>query len=296
MSSNLIRSTNFIVVLDVVEVIKKLRIAKTHIETYMDSPPIDEKLAMEKDPSLKNILKYARYYNKSITELLMSDIYKYSDANKFFGDRGLSLSIFNSIIANKAAYVNCAIPAWYLGMGGKTYVPDENFHRDFLKVNLDGVQFRHLPKNETGYIQFPKPFISDEGVKISGGYYFCGDYQGTYNKEWFEGAENTPNAKKFKKSIILSWEGDEPEGTLDSLSQKSQNFIHITVPEDESLEIQTEMVNLDNVNYSSSNGREITVIADAYKEVPRLFFKYMVYIKSGNPDIRKHRNKFTFGE
>jgi len=271
-----------------------MRIPQTYIEKYMSAPQVPENLAIMDSHNYKTLVKYSKYYNRITTEAFLANLDSWKEAIAFYKSKGLTTTIIKEVIGNKSAYLNCALPSTYIRLGGKTYLPDSQFHRDFLKVKLDDVQFHHLPSEGIGYIQFPTPITDDSGVIVHGGFYYCGDYLQVHCDNWFSDELIKRNeANEFKNSIILLWEGIEPDSTKDR-PKISQNFIHIDVPKDPTSTLKSKMKDLDNVDYCAEGGKRITVVKDAYKEVPKLLFKYMVYLKSGDPDIRHFRNTLSY--
>lgn len=148
---------------------------------------------------------------------------------------------------------------------GHIYLVSKDFFDVFKETGLANVQFKHLPQDQAGYVELPYPIIDSDGDTLSG-FYFANRLHPGYRR------------------LTVGWENDcgacgafhfaveDNESGMDLIMEEKFNAsgkeVHFTMP--------------------GFGPREEK---SSYKPHMAVMINLLVYLASGQPDLRQFRNE-----
>ena len=177
------------------------------------------------------------------------------------------------------------IAPYYRTSEKSIYVIQKEFFERFSSVNLDCLQYRHIPKKMVGFVQLPIP-ISDGEDLFDWFHFFCGDGKEIWN-EVFGPTPGFVNPYPTDGNIVGM-------GYMDVTGRMS-SYVWLYRPLDENMLIRDSFKNTPSVVL---NGRtlehERQIEADGYKPHVAMLYNLLAYLQSGSPDIRDFRNAIRY--
>jgi len=185
------------------------------------------------------------------------------------------------------------------------YVIQKDFLSKFLKTKLDSVRFSDLPKHLTGYIKLPIPIQDSDGDQFNHVYFFVGQDKDFFQiKNWRYGTEN---AKANTKTETALWSALECRSSLEKsdrliqivlvqdpdpefasiTSEKAVRTFGIRFPKDDTIAIQDLLSGKLESDYNNNNSQ----VKLGYPDYLRIVINLILYINTGDPDIRDFQNK-----
>jgi hypothetical protein len=175
------------------------------------------------------------------------------------------------------------------------YVVQKDFFSKFLKTKLDSVKFSDLPAYLTGYMKVPLPIIDEDGDEFNHIYFFIGDDKDFFPiKDWRYG---NPNAINHIKNDNEIWSSSEQ---LTSLPKGKRIIQIVLLKEDPDLMTSETSVRTFGIRFPEDdsilisdllNGKFDSESKLGYPSYLRIVINLILYLSTGEPDIRDFRNK-----
>jgi hypothetical protein len=146
----------------------------------------------------------------------------------------------------------------HLVLNGPNYYIQKDFFDDFRRVSLEKLQFRHLPKENIGFVQLPYAVTDSEGIKFDHFWFYCGPTK--------------PGVEQPIDRSVLCLGGINLDGVPFSCV--------LTWPPDDNTEVLPWFASAPST-YQAQEGF-------------RLFINLLAYLNSGQPDLRQFRNDIRY--
>jgi hypothetical protein len=232
---------------------------------------------------LTYVLSEAALENNKVTRLLNIDL-----VSRMFQKQKTYSKIVEEFLkdfSTKAFFI--AHAHWKIN-GKKLFKISEDFFSVFKSVSLGGIQTDALPKNVCGYCELPSVLKDDQGDTINGFYFFVGrgyEYLGHESHENWRKNMKGMDANEGDNVLALAWRCNNS----DFFGYATQTFHgHESLKDIFKNSVYTERHKLGAGQYKQS------VVDDGFKEHIRVMCNLLIYLNSGNPDLRSYRNTITY--
>lgn len=233
-------------------------------------------------------------YQERLVDALPSAMDEVSSAliKKFGKEKGrvVAATFCTDIFAIEATMVMKSVIKPLPGVNPKFYVAQKDFLKDFYRVSLKNLRFRDL-KDICGYIHLPLPITDNDGTAYKDIYFFLGN-----NKDFM-------NTGEYKSFHSLNYEVDMDRTlVVASFSDDgAQRSLSVPCPKDENMSLEVVFKDIADMHTSLSptavlscskfNTPEDTGFCGMSEKLVSL----LVYLGSGQPDIREFRNTVRYG-
>lgn len=173
------------------------------------------------------------------------------------------------------------------------YVIQKEFYTKFLKVNLNNLKFKHLPESFIGYIKLPIPIIDSDGSKYHHIYVYIGDADNFFPSTkdalahiWRTSGNQLVDvgSKLMQVALVANAPSEYAEYSLEG---EIRTF-GMRLPKDGDMLIEDLISkSTDTIVY---NPMSITSSVVGYPDYLKQIISLLLYINSGDPDIRDFQN------
>lgn len=200
------------------------------------------------------------------------------------------LSLCQSMLTDYPAKSMATNHAHWMTSGKKIYKISEEFFDVFSKVSLGSVQANALPEDLCGYCLLPKKVEDQRGDAFDGFYFYSGPgekYLGTSDwTRFMNGLNDHQNADHGSKVLNFAWHDEK--GFL--------NYCTMPFKGDEPLKdifINTKFVVKRPISDEMMEIERHTQ-DDGFLPHIRIMCNLLIYLNSGNPDLRQYRNEIKY--
>lgn len=178
-----------------------------------------------------------------------------------------------------------ALTGFHANPNSKTYLLGRDFFDVFRDTTLENVQFKHLPKNQCGYVEFPYPVKDDDGEEFSGFYFACFHSVSPDNPFPKINVKQDLVSMLDRNMVIIGYQTkNHTFGTLHGSALNTEDGENINIKNDfNKLATKTIWVGPDAGNIKEKS---------SYTATSALLFNTLVYLNSGQPDLREFQNEF----
>lgn len=171
---------------------------------------------------------------------------------------------------------------------GTDYVVDKDFFRCFKQISLDKVQFKHLPRDQYGYIELPEKLIDEDGDGIKGFFFSICKVTEWYNSDKNQSAEILAKHKYdfdgAEYCFSLAW----------FFENGAVGFATHPIADDEIYIkdfLKTSMFTHSDVTRDIKD--EVSYV-DGFNPACAVMINLLAYLNSGDPDLRQYRNPIKY--
>ena len=167
----------------------------------------------------------------------------------------------------------------------KIYTLQKSFFEKFKKVNFKMIQYKHLPKEAMGFVQFPEP-IKDRFSKknYTSFFYFCGHLENIHNEHFIMQQERTYDINEDSINVLAVAFFDE---------EYELYFEWRYFPLDLNMTVEESFKNITRSEVTD-NGIKTTIIPEGYDDNLAIMVNTIAYLHSGDPDIRTIKNRIRY--
>jgi len=255
----------------------------------------------------ERMMEYRKHLEEASLKSRYSDVVMYSsglcvdyflnsktceDRNKFLsGITDYEKLVIAGMLKDEAASTSAIImTSYWKNPHRKIWVYQEGFFDELLKVNVDNIQFRHLPKNLGGFVQLPKRVPDHYGGYFDSFFFWCG------NKDIVNVGQNEVNyinGDRYEKSY-RKFGGVSNDMVCISYcsSDNTTNYVNYPIPIDETASVRECWENDATHTYKTIDQK--TILTDSkYKNIS-MWMNMLAYLASGDPDLRSYRNTIRY--
>jgi len=172
----------------------------------------------------------------------------------------------------------------------KFYVAQKDFLKDFYKISLKNLRFKDL-KDICGYIHLPLPVTDNDGTAYKDIYFFLGS------------PKDFMNTGEYKSFCSRNYEVDQDRILLvASFSDDgAQRSLSVPCPKDENMTMEEAFKDVEDAHTALSptaviSGKDFHTPDDpGFCGMSEKLVSLLVYLGSGQPDIREFRNTIRYG-
>ena len=258
---------------------------------YVDSNKaarINEKLISEENivklhsSSLK---KFQRFNIKSVVETLANPKKDRQELVKEYLKKDPVLGHSMGVtIGEDGSLFFCTILESYYKAKGKIYVINPEFFKVFVKTKLDKVQYKHVPKNLSGFVHLP--FTINDGVhNLDSFFFYCGPKKNLVNR-YLQIAHHDAEPYPYSDHCVAIAYTD--------VDELSMNYTFRMFPIDENMVVKDSFRNTKFRRAETPFNEKTVVQEDGYTGHNSVFFNILLYLNMGQPDLRNFRNTINF--
>ena len=160
----------------------------------------------------------------------------------------------------------------------------KDFFDDFKDVSLENALFSHLPQECCGVVKLPYPLVSVEDDYCFDEFLFFSGSRPAYYGDLAD--LTTTSEMPTYRQLSIAWKDRSPARTGFSFFSLAETTPNMTL-EDAWRESWKPENNTNNINYRVGRGQKIA-------SIKAIMINLLVYINSGRPDIRSHRNEIRY--
>lgn len=278
---------------------ENLKIEKLHPELLKKADDFFHQLILCLAPYIGKPFESYDDFIETIKHDFSKRLTKFIKADSEYFELFLAQTLYDLIFVESAMTLASVL---YGKLKPSYYVINKEFHAKFQKTKLANIRFKHLPKNQAGYIHLPTPVQDSDGTEFSDVYFFCGDDSdyfpiGDYRRGGDDilKEKNRDYGSKILKITLLSEPSDESE----MASQGEIRDFSIRFPKDEERLIAEDIEQSKDIHTGNFEVQGDTLILDpehkikhhGYPNYIKAVINLLLYISSGEPDIREFKNK-----
>jgi len=234
-------------------------------------------------------LKLSRYMAKQCIDYLNDDIKSIDDLLRSFASDPLLKVQGEIILGDLPSFAFFAVIAAYQqAKNPHIYVIQEDFFRKFKEMNLDKVQWQHIPKKLTGFVQLPHVLSDGTSAndKFDSFYFYCGPGNEIEKKGFIIDRKGMPDGYQYTDTVLCLGYTDTKE--------ESSNFCFRSFPKDLTLSVKDSFANVGFLENDGIGGTKKVVHEQGYHHHYAVMINLLAYLKSGDPDLREFRNTLRY--
>lgn len=165
----------------------------------------------------------------------------------------------------------------------KIYTLQKSFFDKFKKVNFKMIQYKHLPKEAIGFVQYPEP-IKDRfsNKNYTSFFYFCGHLENIRNEHFIMRQDRSYDFVNDDSANVLAIAFFDEDYEL--------NFEWRYFPLDLNMTVEDSFKNVTRSERTDKGVKKTTIIDDNLA----IMINTITYLHSGDPDIRTIKNNIRY--